>query len=150
MSRSRQLHFTQVVLVFMCLFSISGSCMADVAVIVHPESATNELTPRQVKKLFLGRMHMFPSTNIEAVPIDQKESQRTYSVFYSDLIGMTPVKLKRYRAAYLFSGKGRLPLEVDSDLQVRSYIAGNRSAIGYIDASLLDESVKVVYLLVSE
>lgn len=128
-------------------FVFSNVCVADIAVVVHPENSIDRLSKHQVKKLFLGRLRMLPGTGLEANVVDQSEQQPSFSVFYSKLIKMGPAKLKRYRAAYLFSGKGKLPQKLEDSVQVKVHVASNQSAIGYIDAELVDESVKVVYIL---
>ena len=129
---------------------MSGAGFSDVSVVVHPDSNINELTKRQIKKLFLGRLRMLPYTGKEALVVDQVADSISHKVMYSKLVKMTPANLKRYRAAYLFSGKGRLPVKVGGDDQVKRLVAGSLSAIGYIDVEALDESVKSVYLLSSE
>ncbi len=131
----------------MVLCVISVSCYADVAVVVHPSSSIESLTTRQVKKLFLGRLRMLPNTGREAAVVDQDADSASHKLLYSKLINMTPVKLRRYRAAYLFSGKGTLPVMVKGDEKVKDFVADSLSAIGYIDAALVDDSVKSVYLL---
>ena len=134
-----------IVLCFM-----SGAGIADVSVVVHPDSNIDVLTKKQIKKLFLGRLRMLPYTGKEALVVDQVADSLSHKVMYSKLVKMTPTNLKRYRAAYLFSGKGRLPVKADGDDQVKKLVAGSLSAIGYIDAEALDDSVKSVYLLSSE
>lgn len=147
MSKSIGVYLAKGVVIGLCLFGVSSACIADIAVIVNPNSAIESLTTKQIKKLFLGRLRMLPNTELEATVIDQGESQQTYIQFYTKMINISPVKLKRYRAAYLFSGKGKLPTRVANDVQARSSVARDISAIAYIDSSLSDESVKVVHLL---
>lgn len=134
----------QCVLLF-SLGAFQSSGHAEVAVIVHPQSPITQLTSRQVKKIFLGRLRMIPNANIEPDIIDQKETQSTYHYFYTKIINMKPAKLKRYRASYLFSGKGTLPTKLDDNASVLKYVSENRSAIGYVQSDTVDDSVKVVY-----
>ena len=131
--------------VMLCFINIS--CFADVSVVVHPSSNIESLTTKQVKKIFLGRLRMLPNTGREVVVVDQSADALSHKFIYSKLVRMTPANLRRYRAAYLFSGKGRLPVTVEGDDQVKSFVAGSESAIGYIDAASVDDSVKSVYLL---
>ncbi|OUS25048.1 hypothetical protein A9Q99_22645 [Gammaproteobacteria bacterium 45_16_T64] len=123
---------------------------ADVSVIVHPDNPIERLTPRQVKKLFLGRLRMMPNASTEAKIIDQAEDQPTFSHFYTHIIKMKPVKLKRYRASYLFSGKGKLPTVLKHGQAVKEHIASHSDAIGYVDSSLIDSSVKVIFPVKTE
>ncbi len=146
------LKFTQVSLakklalsVMLCF--VSFSCYADVSVVVHPGSNIESLTTKQIRKLFLGRLRMLPNTDRDVVVVDQGVDSLPHKYMYSELVSMTPDNLKRYRAAYLFGGKGRLPITLKGDDQVKDFVAGSLYAIGYIDAASVDDSVKSVYLL---
>lgn len=127
------------------LLWVSLTVEAEIAIIVHPENPVQALSERDIKKLFLGRIRMFPGTTDAPIVVDQPAGTAVHSVFYSGFINMEPEKLKRYRASYLFSGQGMLPLTVDGALQVRDYVASHPGAIGYVNAEIVDDSVKVVF-----
>lgn len=63
---------------------------------------------------------------------------------------VTPAKLKRQRASYLFSGKGRLPLVKADDTAVKTYVASTPAAIGYVEAEQVDDTVRVVATVKTE
>ncbi|MCG8671331.1 MAG: hypothetical protein MI867_18135 [Pseudomonadales bacterium] len=118
---------------------------AELAVVVHPSNPVTTFSQREISKLYLGRLHLFPGTSQNIILIDQQESQPSYQEFYRDLVKIRFEKLKRYRAAYLFSGRGNLPIQLSSDEKVKEYVSRHKDAIGYIDASLVDASVKSIY-----
>lgn len=127
------------------LISISAS--ADLAVIVHPNSPVTSLSHKQVQKIFLGRTSMYPNTETRVYSIDQSESSEMFQLFYEDVISMSISKLKKYRAYYLFSGKGRLPLPSSSSKQILDLVATTENAISYVDLDEVNEKVKVVFTL---
>jgi ABC-type phosphate transport system substrate-binding protein len=126
-------------------FSIA-EIQADIVVVVHPDNPITSLTKKDVKRLFLGRMHNFPNSDIKVESIDHAEGSADYDKFYSSIINMNKSKLKRYRAYYLFSGKGRLPTQIKTASKVLKYIANTKNAIAYIDKKNITDSVKVVYV----
>ena len=125
-------------------FSIT-EIQAEIVVVVHPDNPITSLTKKDVKRLFLGRMHNFPNSDIKVESIDHAEGSADYDKFYSSIINMNKSKLKRYRAYYLFSGKGRLPTQIKTVSKVLEYIAKTKNAIAYIDRKNITDRVKVVY-----
>lgn len=124
---------------------VSTTLSAETVVIVNNANPITGLSKRQVNKLYLGRMRVFPRTNEEIDALDQPKDSEAYRHFYRSIVHMNLAKLQRYRATYLFSGKGRVPKVLASAKNVKQYVANNPAAIGYIDRDEVDDSVKVVY-----
>lgn len=93
---------------------------------------------------------MYPDTQLETTVIDQNDQQPAFRTFYMKMLNMNTSKLMRYRASYLFSGQGHLPTEALNDDEVKLQVANTPEAIGYIEASAIDDSVRVVYSLVTD
>jgi ABC-type phosphate transport system substrate-binding protein len=128
---------------------------ADLLVIVHKSNPLVSLSENEVRKIFLGRMRLFPRTSKEILSVDQEASMASQRFFYKTLMNMDTAQLSSYRASYLFSGKGRIPETVDSDLNMLRVISENPAAIGYVDQLTVEESallaeVKVVFRLPME
>ena len=124
--------------------SLSGGwAQADVVVVVSAKSPVRSLTGNQVLDIFLGRSDRFPNGG-PAVPIDQEEGAAARSEFYSKLAGKSDAQLKAYWSKIIFTGRGQPPTAVANGIEVKRRLAANPKAIGYIDQSLVDDSVKVV------
>jgi hypothetical protein len=52
--------------------------------------------------------------------------------------------MKAYWSKIIFTGRGQPPPSVSSDIEMRKRVSENPAAIGYIDRSLVDNSVRVV------
>ena len=124
------------------LFATMAS--AELVVIVHPDNPVTKITQAQLKQIFLGRMPLFPDSKIEIVALDLPGNDPEFSEFYQKVVNLEAAKLKRYRAYYLFSGRGKLPKEMDSANAVVEEVLANQKAIGYIDQSHLKDNVRVV------
>lgn len=120
---------------------------AEVSIIVHPNNPVKALTHKQVQRLFLGRIVMFPETKTKIYAIDQNEGSKIYQYFYEQVVNMNTTKLKKYRAYYLFSGKGRLPLAVDKTEDVVKYVENTENAISYVDSQSVTDKVKVIFTI---
>jgi ABC-type phosphate transport system substrate-binding protein len=117
--------------------------LADVVVVVSAKSPVRALTANQVLDIFLGRSARFPSGG-QAAPIDQQEGAAARNEFYFKLAGKSGSQLKAYWSKIIFTGRGQPPRAVADGYEVKRTLAANPAAIGYIDQSLVDDSVIVV------
>ena len=121
---------------------LSASCLAlpamaqSVAVIVNPANASAP-SAEQIANIFLGK-------SSELTGVDLPDSHPVRSAFYQKVTGKDGAQLKAYWAKLVFTGKAQPLKEVASDADVKKFVASNPTAIGYIDKSAVDGSVKVV------
>lgn len=123
------------------------SAWADLAIIVHPDNPQQSINKHELRLIFLGRMPLFPASGEEIIAFDLPESNSGYETFYRNVVELEGTRLKRYRAYYLFSGRGKLPRPTDSDEAMLQHVADNPRAIGYVDSQLANEQVKVLLTL---
>jgi hypothetical protein len=121
----------------------SAGARADVVAVVSSKSAITTLSANQVADIFLGRMSRFPNGAL-AVPIDLNDGSVERDRFYAKIAGKTPAQIKSYWSKIIFTGRGQPPKTVPTDLDMKKYIATNVAAIGYIDESMVDASVRVL------
>lgn len=119
---------------------------AQVAVIVNPKSPLATMTPEQVSAIFLGKSNSLPSGG-QAAPADLPEGSPAHEAFYSKAAGKTGAQVKATWARLTFSGKAVPPKELPTAADVKKYVASNPDAIGYIEKSAVDGTVKVVLTL---
>jgi ABC-type phosphate transport system substrate-binding protein len=122
---------------------ISTSAHADVVVIVSAKSHVTSIKAEQAARIFLGKTSTFPD-NGDAVPIDQADGSLVREEFYSKVVHKTSTQLAAYWAKIIFTGDGRPPEMLDGNAAVRKAVADNPNAIGYIDKSAVNRSVRVI------
>lgn len=125
------------------LAMITLSANADVVVIVHPKNPTTSMTAEQVAAIFLGKTMMLPNGGTAAV-VDQPESSPLHEAFYAKVAGKTQAQVKATWARLSFSGRAIPPKALDNSAEVRKFVANNPEAIGYVEKSAVDASVKAV------
>jgi ABC-type phosphate transport system substrate-binding protein len=116
---------------------------ADVVAVVSAKSAVTSLTENQLADIFLGRVSRFPN-GLLAVAIDLRDGSPERDQFYARITGKTPAQLRAYWSKIIFTGRGQPPRSVATDLDVKKFVTANAGAIGYIDAALLDDSVRAL------
>jgi ABC-type phosphate transport system substrate-binding protein len=128
------------------VLSLSSFCFAEVAVIVHPSTGFDSLTEDDVSRLFLGKSKSFPSGG-QAVPVNQNEGSAARDKFNEAVCKKNASQYKAYWSQLVFTGKGTPPKDAGDDAAVKALVAANPNMIGYVDASAVDASVKVVFKL---
>lgn len=122
---------------------LSHTVLAEIAVIVHPGN-TNAVDAKEIERIFLGKSASFANGD-KALPINQAEGTPVRSEFDNGLLGKSPSQMKAYWSKLVFTGKGTPPQEVAGDAEVKALVGSNPNTIGYVDASAVDGSVKVIY-----
>jgi ABC-type phosphate transport system substrate-binding protein len=133
-------------LTFAALALGTFSANADIVVIVNPKNAAASLSADQVSAIYLGNSATFPDGAAAALA-DQPESAGIRGDFYQKATGRSASQVKATWARITFTGKGTPPKELKSDADVKAFVAGDPKAIGYIDSSAVDGSVKVALKL---
>lgn len=127
--------------VAMAGLAFAGLAQAQIAVIVNPKNAGG-LTASQVADIFLGKSNALPGGGT-AAPADLPESSAVREQFYTKVTGKNAAQVKAGWSRLVFSGKATPPKELASAAEVKKFVAGNPDAIGYIEKSAVDGSVKV-------
>jgi ABC-type phosphate transport system substrate-binding protein len=122
---------------------VAANATADVVVIVSASSNVTRLTAEQATKIFLGKVYNVPHDG-NVFPIDQPEGSSAREEFYTKVANKNAAQLTAYWAKVIFTGDGNPPKLLESDEEVKMAVAKNPSAIGYIDKTAVDSSVRVI------
>ena len=117
----------------------------EVVAVVSARSAITSLNASQVADIFLGKTSRFPDGS-PAVPVDLNEDSPAREKFYAQFTGKSPAQMKAHWSKIIFTGRGQPPMQVSTNAEAKKTIAENPNAIGYIDSSQVDSSVKVLAL----
>jgi hypothetical protein len=118
--------------------AFGGAHAADIVVIGHPSAAA--LTKEQVSDLFLGK-------NQNLTPLDINDSAPLYAEFYRKATGRELAQVKSTWSRIVFTGKGQAPKQLPDAAAVKKAVAADPKAVGYIEKSAVDGTVKVVLSL---
>lgn len=130
-----------LLLLSVSVFSVSGH--ADYVVIAHP-SMNAVLSPQDVERLFLAKTKALPDGQA-AAPVNHKEGSEIRVNFDRRVNGKNESQMKSYWAKLIFTGKAVPIRQLDSDEDVIAFVSGHPGAIGYINASNVNNSVKVLF-----
>lgn len=116
----------------------------DIVVIVNNENSVSELSKREVIDLYMGKKLNFPDgENVNA--LDQEMDSDIRETFYKSLVNKSVPQVNAYWARLLFTGRVKPPKTLADSTEILQWVQNTPQAIGYIDSTLLDDSVKEVY-----
>ena len=113
---------------------------AETVVIVNKANPATRMFGEQASQFFLGKSTMF-------TPVDQPESSAIRADFYHKVAEKDTAQVKAIWSKLVFTGKAVQPKEYASNAEVKKAVAADPKAIGYIDKSAVDDSVKVILTL---
>lgn len=128
---------------FLALSMAAANASADVVVVVSAKSIVTSLTAEQITKIFLGKTKTFPNGG-NVAPVDQAEGNPIRNEFYSKVANKSPSQISAYWARIIFTGDGQPPKLLGDNAAVKKAVADDPNAIGYIDKSAVDNSVRVI------
>ncbi|MFT5592613.1 MAG: ABC-type phosphate transport system substrate-binding protein [Oceanicoccus sp.] len=131
-------------LVFTVLFVLlSQVAQGEIAVVVHPSNSASTLDAATIQLLFLGKLNAFPDGQ-KSIPLSLSDSHPIRLEFNSSVLKKTEGQYKAFWSKMMFTGKGIPPKEQPSGKEILDLVSKNPNMIGYMDASEVDGSVKVV------
>jgi len=136
-------HFVAAALVSGLGLGHAAKAAADVVAVVSVKSPITALSKSQVTDIFLGKSNRFPD-GTQAVPIDQVESAKVHDEFYVSFADRTAAQIKAYWSRIIFTGRGQPPKVVSNSGELKQLLAHDPRAIGYMERSAVDDSVKVL------
>jgi len=121
------------------VLGLAAMAQAEVAVIVNP-AAAKAPSQSDVANIFLGKDKSMKG-------VDQAGWTPAKEAFYAGVTSKNESQLKSYWSGLIFTGKGQPLPSVADDAAVMAKVAAEADAIGYVDASAVNGSVKVLFTL---
>ena len=78
-------------------------------------------------------------------PVDIANPSLARREFYTKVVGKDDAQVKARWSKLVFTGKGSAPKELPSGAEVVKAVAADPNAIGYVDRSFVNMTVKIIY-----
>lgn len=145
--RLRQLRLTAWALLVWCAFlpalvSAQGVDRS-LRVVVNKENKLASLTTDDLTRIFLGKKTLWDS-GTRIVPVMPEEESATGELFLSGTLKKSVSQFRAYWKRLLFSGGGAVPKVFRNHDQLLDFVARQPGAIGVVEASAVDDRVKVL------
>lgn len=128
----------------LCLGMVLGAAAhaEDVVVIVHKDNPS-QIDAAYVAQIYTGTLKGWPD-GTPVFALDQMEDTPARRQFYTQIVGKSAAAMKAIWSQNIFAGKGLPPKVASPDAEMKRLVATNRNAIGYVLATQVDASVRVI------
>jgi ABC-type phosphate transport system substrate-binding protein len=131
---NRHIKSSALIALILAVFTVAGARAEEIVVIVNLAAAP--ITKDQIADLYLGRTDAW-------TPVDQAVASRIYVEFYKKVTGRDSAQIKAIWSQILFTNRGVPPKQLPDSAAVKKAVAANPKAVGYIEKSAVDASIKV-------
>jgi ABC-type phosphate transport system substrate-binding protein len=122
---------------------LASVSQAEIAIIVNNSVSVPSISADEAANIFLGKVNELPG-GIRMVPIDQEDGQKAHAEFYNKVVKKDAAQLNAYWSRLIFTGNGEPPKKMADNGDVLALVAANPNIIGYVDASAVNSTVKVL------
>ena len=114
----------------------------DVKIISNVSVKADSISASELKSVFLLQRRTLKEGSA-VVPVLEK-SGATHEAFLRQYLDRGNEEIRAYYQGLVFTGKGSMPKELNSDAEVVAYVAKTKGAIGYVSGPASAEGVKVL------
>ena len=119
------------------LSMVSLSAQAELVIIVYKDNPATKIYLAQVAQFYLGGSSLF-------APVELAENSPARNEFYKKVLDKDAAQVQAIWSKLLFTGKAKAPKEFKTDAEVKKFVSTTPNAMGYIEKSSVDDTVKVV------
>ena len=120
----------------------STAIAADIVLVVNKSNPVESLSKQDAQMIYLGKMKSW--VNGDKIMLYSQYDFQARDAFASKIINKSGQQFATYWKKALFTGTGRPPVEVKDSAEMKKFIAADPRGIGYISATDLDDSVKIL------
>jgi ABC-type phosphate transport system substrate-binding protein len=112
-------------------------------VVVNKENKLASMTTDDLTRIFLGKKTLWDS-GTRIVPVMPEEESAAGELFLSGTLKKSVSQFRAYWKRLLFSGGGAVPKVFRNHDQLLDFVARQPGAIGIVEASAVDDRVRVL------
>jgi ABC-type phosphate transport system substrate-binding protein len=139
--RTQNIFMVAVLLVVILAISTTATVQAQVSIIVAKSSA-QKVSKEEAKDIFMGATSAW-GNGAKIQVIDQSDTE-VGKTFYESFVGKSANQVRLQWTKLVLSGQAQAPKKLNDDEAVRKAVADDPNAIGYIQSSAMDGSVKEI------
>lgn len=128
-------------LVLVSVVSVAGS---DIKVIANSSVTTDFISAGELKRIYLLQSKKLKDGSV-VEPVLQKRGA-VHDTFSRQFLDRDGEEIRIYYHGIVFTGKGSMPREVNSDEEMVSYVARTRGAIGYVSGGANIDGVRALFV----
>ncbi len=130
-------------LAFLCACATLALAQAQDMVVIANKDNPGQLDQSYIRQLYTGAVRGWPDGSPVLV-LDLPEGSPERELFATAIVGRSSANLRAIWAQNIFTGRGLPPKVLASEADVKRMVATHRNAIGYVRATQVDASVRIL------
>ena len=122
---------------------IAESDLSGYAIVANKQISGSSINMAALKGIYLREVRRLANSDSEIIPVDYTPA----ADFYQNLFGKSYVQMQAYWLSMRIKHSIDIPVSKKDAESVKQFVAANKSAIGFIKNSEVDDSVKVLKLV---
>lgn len=122
-------------------------CGSDIKIIANGSVKMDSISAHELRSVFLLQRRTLTDGS-SAVPV-LKTSGADHELFLKQYLDRSSDEMRIYYQGLVFTGKGSVPKQFNSDAEVVAYVAKTKGAIGYVSADTPTAGVKILVVAVA-
>ena len=136
------MNFVKTIACAMLFALVSMGYSADFVIIVNPANEATSVSSAELRRIYTGKMSQLGGQRL--VTINLADSDPLYAAFAQKMVKMSAAEFKQFWVDAQIKGEGTAPMIQRNSTAAKMIVATIPVAIAYLDASVVDASVKVL------
>ena len=126
-----------------CLVNIPANALGEMVIIANKSIHENSLPQEEIKNIFLGKRKKWQDNTPIIIALNGNE--HLHKELLRNYAKRTPSQFKAVWRRLLYTGEGGIPQTFESDMAIIDFVASKTGAVSYIDATHLNDKVKLIH-----
>jgi len=127
------------------LFFFPAQIKADVVIIGHPDIDIDTITRSKLKAIYTGQIITWSDGS--CIRLITMKNCKIHKEFTRDYLKKTETQFKRWWRRKLFCGEGSMPVSLNTEEEMISFIARTKGAIGYVSKIPAEAHLKTISVI---
>jgi len=114
----------------------------DVVVILNKNAPERYLSRERIEYIYTGKTTMWNSS--DEIVLCTLRDEKIHMEFLKEFIKRSPAQFKNTWRQMVFTGKGKLQRDFDTDEEMKQFVASNPNTICYITQNMADSDITAI------
>jgi hypothetical protein len=138
-----------LIVALVLLFISEKNARAELVLIVNKDNPVTFIRAADLRMIYGGGKRTFPH-GVYVQPANITQENPVGRDFFDRVLHMDAESYRLYWVRMIFSGKGRPPVEFETEREAINFVAANKGGLAFVDSPNATDEVKTVKIIFDE
>ncbi len=128
------------------LFASEENARAELVVIVNKDNPATAIRAAELRMIYNGGKRTFQH-GVSVQPANLAPENPVGKIFFANVLHIAAESYRLFWVRMIFSGKGRPPVEFETEQEAINFVAANKGGLAFVDSSNATDAVKTVTIV---